>query len=244
MSNYSVPFDFDGKLFIWIEFDYENLRNICVYNNETKTTTKHVINKEFGHVSFCKLLNSHKIFLVRLQNIVEIRNIHDFKLVKTFVNLGEEIIAIDFFYNNSKIILNEGIDNLIYMSNCVNNNNNNLVLNSNAKHPTFNEMQSSKFQDEKPICLKKEIAILQINDEANLSEENLSIVLLDIDGNVNLWENCIISTKFNLYNTQELNEEYKSKQFFSMGYGYHIKANSNYYIVSSDHGVIIFKKEN
>ncbi len=243
MSNYSIPFDFDGRFFLWVEFDNESYRNICIYNIETKTTIKHVLNKEFGHISFCRLLNSHKLILVRLQNIVEIRNLSDFKLVKTFVNLGEEVIGIDFFYNNSKIVLNEGIDNLIFMSNCINNNNN-LVLNSNAKQPTFNEMQMSKFQEEKLGNTKKDMAVLQIYEEVNMAEENLTIVLLDIDGNVNVWENCIISTKLNLYNIKELNEEYKSKQFFSMGYAYHIKANTNHYIVSSDHGVIIFKKEN
>ena len=72
MTNYSVPFDFDGKNFLWVEFDKENYRNICIHNIETKITIKHKINKEFGHISFCKIINSSKILLVRLQNIIEI----------------------------------------------------------------------------------------------------------------------------------------------------------------------------
>jgi len=69
-------------------------------------------------------------------------------------------------------------------------------------------------------------------------------VLLDLDGNVNIWENCILTTKFNLYNTNNISEDHKNKQFFSMGYPYFIKMNLNYYAISTDHGIYVIKKEN
>jgi hypothetical protein len=49
------------------------------------------------------------------------------------------------------------------------------------------------------------------------------IAILDIDGNVNFYENDIISKKFNLYDIKEINNEQKKKMFFSMGYAYYIK---------------------
>lgn len=73
MSNYSVPFDYDGKNFIGVEFLLDKERNICVYYFENKSTLKHKLCKEF----------------VRFQNLVEIREINDFKLHKTFSNIGD-----------------------------------------------------------------------------------------------------------------------------------------------------------
>jgi hypothetical protein len=185
-------------------------------------------------------MNCQKILIVRLQNIIEIRNLADFKTLKSFVNIGEEVIAIDFFYNNSKILLNEP-DHIVFGLNSANNNN--LVLVNNAGHKTMNEAQYLKLQDDKATSLKKDTAVLQINEEATLNDENLTIAVLDIDGNVNVWENCSISTKFNLYNVKEIKEEHKNKQFFSMGYQYQIKITASYFAISSDHGIYIFKKE-
>lgn len=239
MTNYSIPFDFDGRHFLWVEFDKDNMRSISIYNFETKTTIKHKVNKEFGHISFAKLMSSSKVLIVRLQNIVEIRNLNDFKITKTFVNIGEEVIAIDFYHNLTKIILNDH-DNLNLGLNSANNN---LVLLNNAGHKTMNEPQYSKLLEEKGASVKRETAVLQINEELTLNEDNLTIAVLDIDGNVNVWENCNVSTKFNLYNVKEISEEHKTKQFFSMGYQYQMRITSNYYAISSDHGVYIFKKE-
>jgi hypothetical protein len=43
---------------------------------------------------------------------------------------------------------------------------------------------------------------------------------------------------------KDINEEYKNKQFFSMGYPYYVKSNSNYFAISTDHGVFVIKKGN
>ena len=240
MTNYSVPFDFDGKNFLWVEFDKENYRNICIHNIETKITIKHKINKEFGHISFCKIINSSKILLVRLQNIIEIRTISEFKSYKTFVNIGEEVIAIDFYFNNFKIIINEFVDPLFNSGNLFSNN---LALNGNDKQVNHIDPIYLKINDDKALTIKIESGNVPIKDDHQINEENLTIAVLDIDGNVNVWENYTISTKFNLYNIKELNDDLKKKHFFSMGYQYFIKICMSYYAISSDHGVFIFKKE-
>src|SRR5207249_2815598 len=82
-----------------------------------------------------------------------------------------------------------------------------------------------------------------INNNSNqITFENLTKTSLDIDGNVNVWENLSMTKRFNLYDMKDIQEEYKSKQFFSMGYPYYIKANEGYYAVTSDHGVFVIKK--
>lgn len=228
MTNYSVPFDYDGKKFLWVEFLSEKERNLCVYFFETKGCFKHKLHKEFGHISHCKIIGGNKIVLVRFQNIVEIREISDFKLLRTFTNIGEEVIAIDVYLNQSKIMLQEPLHEV--------NLNHNLNMNNNAlpqKDPQYLKIDNN---------IKKDHVSIGINEENMFNEENLSVVLLDIDGNVNVWENFNVTTKLNLYNLNDMGEEYKNKQFFSMGYPYYIKMNANYFAISTDHGVFVIKK--
>ena len=230
MTNYSVPFDFDGKKFLWVEFESEISRNLCVFYFETKSTIKHKLNKEFGHISHCKLLGNNKLVLVRLQNLVEIREIADLKLNQHFNNIGEEVIAIDIYVNQNKIMMNEPLHEANNLNSNVNNNNLNVNIQKNETH--YLKIENN---------LKKDHVNVGINDD-NIMEDNLSIVLLDVDGNVNVWENCNVMTKFNLYNLNDMGIDYKNKQFFSMGYPYYIKMNSNYFAVSTDHGVFVIKK--
>ena len=63
MSNYSVPFDYDGKNFIGVEFLLDKERNICVYYFENKSTLKHKLCKEFGHITHVSLKEKLKLFL-------------------------------------------------------------------------------------------------------------------------------------------------------------------------------------
>ena len=94
MTNYIVPFAFDGEYFAWVEFIGPGERNICianVINNETNINInikennknnkviipyKKTIGKNFGHISHLKILNESKIFLVHSLNICEIRQLN------------------------------------------------------------------------------------------------------------------------------------------------------------------------
>jgi hypothetical protein len=217
MSNYTVPFDFDGNRIAWVEFLSQTERNICVYYLDTDTKWFYPIKKDFEHISHLKLLPNNKIFIVRKLNLCEIRETNDeFKVLHKFNHIGDEVIAVDFYYNSSKILLNEmELDNI---------------------HVNKNNDQYVK------IPVDKNLANANKHEEENINEENISIVLLDLDGNVNLYENFGIAKKFNLYEMNDISEDMKNKQFFSMGYPYYIKANMNYISISTDHGVIIIKK--
>jgi hypothetical protein len=209
MTNYIVPFDFDSRYFTWVEFLSDSERNICAYFFETKTRWSHSVGKNFGHISHCKLIPGDKILIVRDLNIIEIRQLDEsFKIVQSFKNIGDEVIAIDVYFNNSKFLMSEDVDNVQ-----VGRNNDHVI----------------KIQRE--------------NNEEHPTDDNMSIITLDIDGNVNVWENLNITKRFNLYDLPEISSEHKKKQFFSMGYPYFIKANMNFFAVSTDHGVFVIKKD-
>jgi hypothetical protein len=223
MTNYSVPFDFDGERFAWVEFLSEESRNICVYYMSTRKKYEYFTLKNYGHISHMKLLPNNKLFLVRNLNICEIRELNaNFTKIREFKHIGDEVIACDVYVNQSKVFGGNEIelDNIQ-----VNNKNNDQYI---------------KIPGEKSAPREKEL--VQINENEQFQEENLSIVLLDIDGNVNVWENLSISKKFNMYDLKDINNDYKEKQFFSMGYPYFIKMNMNYYAISTDHGVFVIKK--
>ena len=70
----------------------------------------------------------------------------------------------------------------------------------------------------------------------------LSVVTLDIDGNVNLYNYYEETKLFNIYELPDFAKEYKNKQLFSMGYEYYIKTDLNYFCISTDYGCFIIKK--
>ena len=224
-TNYSVPHDFDNFRYAWIEFLSEKERNICVYTFEILKKWSFHIEKKFGHISFLKLLPNNKLFLVRNLNMCEIREISsEFKILHSFNHIGDEVIAVDIYLNSSKIILNDekALQNMEIKKKGVYNSNTEDYL----KIPVENNRNT------------KDIPVHDVAAE----DVNISIVLLDIDGNVNIWENLCLTKIFNMYNIKEIDKDYKEKQFFSMGYPYYIKYNQSYFAISTDHGVFVIKQ--
>jgi hypothetical protein len=102
MSEYSVPFDFDGKNFIFIEFTSQNHRTFHVYDvdaQEMKTNIEieQISNEHIGHISHLKIINDDLLFIVRDYNVCEVRN---FKLeIQKKLNIkASEILAFDILY--------------------------------------------------------------------------------------------------------------------------------------------------
>ena len=182
MTNYSVPFDFNGKFFLWVEFLNNENRNICIADvfamliSPNEKPKKYNLDKNIiKHISFAKILDNDKIFFVHSKNICEIRTIDDnFSLVEKFIHIGEEVYSVDLYYHDD-------------------------------------------------------------NNE-------LSIITLDVKGNVNLYQNKKEINLFNMYDLNTIPKDFKEKQFFSMGYQYFIKSNLNYFCISSDHGCFIIKR--
>ena len=100
MSNFTVPFDFDGDRFLYIEYNLNNKRSInIVYTLSKINNYEYYLSKEFGHINHMKLIdkNSDLIFLCRNNNQCEIHKINDdFSLVEKFSEPGNsdyEIIS-------------------------------------------------------------------------------------------------------------------------------------------------------
>ena len=103
MSNFCVPFDFDGKNYVFVDFLKENQRMFSIYDIDSKSLkTNFEIEKykeKIGHISLLKILNEDLMFLVRNYNICEIRDLN-FELKKYFNYKGNEILAFDVFYSD------------------------------------------------------------------------------------------------------------------------------------------------
>ena len=74
MSNYNIPFDFDGNKFLYIEFINESIRTINIYKTlKMKKIFSYLLDNGFGHISHMKLLpNDDCIFLCRNIYVCEI----------------------------------------------------------------------------------------------------------------------------------------------------------------------------
>ena len=101
MSNYCVPFDFDGDKYVFIDFLEEKKRMFEIYDIKNQN---YILNFELekykekiGHISLLQLLKNNTMFLVRDYNICEIRNLQ-FDLLKVFNLNQNEILAYDIYY--------------------------------------------------------------------------------------------------------------------------------------------------
>ena len=209
MTNYSIPLDFNGLYFVWVEFLSDKERNLCIKNvlDNNEPSFKLGLDKNFGHISHCKIINDYNIFLVRDLNKCEIREINEkFTLIKSFKSIGDEVIAIDYFFKHEKTqneFLNEKNFNL--------NKNDEILKVKSIPLTTGNLINKSSENDIMKECnnSNKDSSIHDIDKTFNGI-----IAILDIDGNVNFYENNIISKKFNLYDIKEINQDQKKNVLF------------------------------
>ena len=104
MSNYSVPFDFDGDRFLFVDYESETVRRICIYYTATKLPPYiFKINNQFGHINYMKLLLNDKIVLCKNQRYCEIHLIDtNFTLIESWEHNGNEIIAMNLYIEGTK----------------------------------------------------------------------------------------------------------------------------------------------
>ena len=220
MTNYSVPFDFDGNRFLWVEFFSEKERNICTHEFESSKKWNYSLNSNFGHISFARLLPGNLVLIIRLLNDIEIREMDSkFTLKYSFKNIGDEVLAMDYYIQEKKQSFNQNkIENLKIISN--------------------NKDNKDKEMDN----IKKEVKMNVESGDNNL--EGLNVILVDIDGNINLVEALQpTKKKLNMYDVKDISTDVKNKQFFSMGYPYYVKASPELISVSTDHGLFVFKNQ-
>ena len=266
-TNYYVPLYFDGCYFCWVEYlnDKED-RNLCVEYllkveiiNNVKYKFK--VDKNYGHISHVKLLNNNRIIIVHQLNKCEIRKINDkFELLESFTHIGDEVYAMDIFYYEVNTFYSENIKeknnlkNKINTHEIYNNKDDNIYKvfkdekldeNKQLKGKKLPKLErNKKIGNTASIELKTDSLNLLKNKTVNSKNDELSavIITLDIDGNVNGYENKNEKTLFNLYNFENIHRDHKDKKFFNMGYVYYIKTDLNYFCITTDHGCYIIKR--
>ena len=259
-TNYTVPFDFDGEKFLWVEFLSSTQRNICVSPIplflDAKVYKKD-LNKSIGHICQAKLLPNNRVFFVHSLNKCEIRALdYNFTLLEKFEHIGEEVLAVDIFFNfENGIPKSNGMEDVIFHKNKISNKKNvdeedkkenkknkEDEINTNRIMETSENVNRNKNEKEEENGNNEYLYIKQnISKEKNIDINDICITTLDIDGNINLFKNKKEKTLFNLYELKSICKDHKDKHFFSMGYAYYIKADLNHFCISSDHGCYIIQ---
>ena len=250
-TNYIVPFDFDGKRFLWVEFLSSTQRNICVSQIPLPITEKPYkigLDKSIGHICQAKLLDNYRVFIVHTLNKCEIRALdNNFTLIHKFEHIGEEVLGVDIYYDmESEKIKNPNEENVILHTNLKHEKNverikKNDDINTNRVLDTSDNGRKKEKEKENGDDQYLYIKQNQKKDK-EIDLKYICIITLDIDGNVNVFQNLKEETEFNLYNLKGISQDHKDKHLFSMGYAYYIKSNLNYFCISSDHGCYIISR--
>ena len=309
MSNFNVPFDFDGNKFLYLEYYSKTMRCINIYNTlEDQKIFQFFIKNDFGHISFMKLLPDNCIFLCRQiylceiykincnininnskneQKELNIKDIKDFVLLKSWTHVQDyEIISCNVYilekkknhekekekkfkssFNNSKIKKEKDNKNRFNYKNYAQplklleseNSSDSYSLSKNKffhfdKNNNNNDSIDNNIDDLiKLEKVKNNNIKVNINNRAidYTVEKNIKfyIITLDIEGNFNLYQynqennEEIKNTLFNLYEIQNIENNYKNLKFFSMGYPYYITMNDYFYVITTDNGIFVINSE-
>ena len=234
-TNYIVPFDFDGKYFILLQFFTVTERMLCSFNVITLKTWKHLLREDFGVLNYCKFINDNKVFIVRKFNLCEIRIMDDnFTITHSFQNLGDKVIGLDFFYKITK---------------SVNKSTNVLDLNKKKDKDDISETETKKLyynnnlsgEDNLNSSFGDKNNILY-NSENIRANTDINFILLDVDGNVNFYNvDKGIKNLFNVNKVNEIDKSIREKGLFSLNYPYMIKYYHPFLAISTDDGCYIFQ---
>ena len=186
MTNYIVPFGFDGEYFSWVEFIGPGERNLCIANvinnsnnqnkedNLVETFKKYIDNKNFGHISHLKILNESKIFLVHSLNICEIRQLNqEFTLVESFKHIGDEVYAVDIYYPSEYLKLKNcdkiSSDILLYGNKI-------MKIQNNDNNVKKTIMDENKLKDKKENIKNSENEILEKSKTVTITKKRKKII--------------------------------------------------------------------
>ena len=257
MSNYTVPFDFNGTYYIYIDFLKKNKRKFGIHdvttenengeenkeneeeNIENEEEKENKDNKVFiienfkekiGHISHLKIIKNNKIFIVR--------DYYNNYFNCTYLYLILNLIQIFFYLSFGQIFLFLKY-NICEIRNC----NFELIKKLNIKSNEilnfdiiFNVIGEDNNEN------KSESKNIKENNNDNPDDESFYLILIDIDCNIILYNSKEDKSEilFNL-ETDNLNidKDIKEQKFFSFGYTYYIRMTKKYIAISSDYGCIL-----
>ena len=135
LSNYVIPFDFNGDMFLFVDYKSKEEKFIGIEYTITQKE-RYVYNikdpKKFGHISHMKLIPNEKIFIIRNEIECEIRCINDdFDVIEKYEYCGIEAISCCFYKNEKEESYINLVDDIDYEQN--DNNNKGEINKSNAE---------------------------------------------------------------------------------------------------------------
>ena len=135
LSNYVIPFDFNGDMFLFVDYKSKEEKFIGIEYTITQKE-RYVYNikdpKKFGHISHMKLIPNEKIFIIRNEIECEIRYINDdFDVIEKYEYSGIEAISCCFYKNEKEESYINLVDDIDYEQN--DNNNKGEINKSNAE---------------------------------------------------------------------------------------------------------------
>ena len=235
MHNYSVPFDFDGEDFLFVDFLSKEERAICLFDTvKNKLIYSHNISQNFGHISHMKILMNKetKIFLCRNNLQCEIHLLDDkFTCIEYFEHIGDDILNIFIYFKQSKINEEFRIK--------IKNEKNNMNLSKN-NYDDFVKINNNKAKINKQSDNEtEEFPLSKIINKKIINNNNNN------NGN----NNNINNNKLNVYTSSKKKQEMKSKEI-----KLEIKEESDSSIrdsnfrskklISKDSSILILKKDN
>ena len=121
ISNYVIPFDFNGDMFLFVDYKSKEEKFIGIEYTITQKE-RYVYNikdpKKFGHISHMKLIPNEKIFIIRNEIECEIRYINDdFDVIEKYEYFGIEAISCCFYKNEKEESYINLVDNIDYEQN-------------------------------------------------------------------------------------------------------------------------------
>ena len=218
MSNYSIPFDFDGDRFLYLEYKTKVERRICIYYTLTdKEKYEYNIEKNYGHISHMKIISKddNKIFVCRNNNQCEIHLINEnFTCIESWKHIGDDMISSFIYIKESKIT--EEFKSIIKSQKEEETNNYDDFIITNNKGTTLKKNKFKKKNHKKNILSQIEGAssIINININPNLSFNNKKGKINFLNYEYNHTENIEKNPK-NKNIKNSLNNDNSSKREFN-----------------------------
>ena len=121
LSNYVIPFDFNGDMFLFVDYKSKEEKFIGIEYTITQKE-RYVYNikdpKKFGHISHMKLISNEKIYIIRNEIECEIRYINDdFDVIEKYEYCGIEAISCCFYKNGKEESYINLVDDIDYEQN-------------------------------------------------------------------------------------------------------------------------------
>ena len=243
-NNFSVMFDFDGNKLLFVEYINEDQRRISIFDTlNEKYFFQYEINNDFGHISFMKFISQNQIFLVRKYIICEIYQINDndLKIEESWEHIGKEIMAIQIYFDGTKITKEFIEDNL-------NNNNNNInSIDNEIKNISFNlnekEEKNNNIRINNINFYNSSMREFQQRQKKETINDNWNLNDIEINKN---YQKKIFSDEeinINIYNPNKItkNSKKNEKNVFSIAT---LDINGNFNLYKNKQNIVLFNLYN